>query len=691
MADEKKPGIFGKLLNAADAVIDAQIAKAQNIIKESAREREEAAPSDEPEFNFGKAITKDRNYYIGTQGYYEKPAAIGLEFYRQMALKSSIVAGIIKTRQSRVSSYSKPSKGGDELGFRVVLRNEQEQLDEIKQMLLDEAKVKSETKKKVTALNPEIAAEVDAEEGMNEAEQVPDMQDMEDGDLDRDGSPIDHIEKMNDRDLTRKAKAILAHQTKARRRQLEQYIEHCGELEDRPFDTKKWNFDAFLKAISWDSWVYDQFGVEFVPKEAEMKGEITLHHFRPIDGATLKFAAPSLNMYQNSGATSAYDIMYPEEELKALESKDVFELDKKKVEDGEYVYVQVIRGKIERAFTEDELALGIRNPITDIYYMGYGLPELELLLSLVSSHLNTEYYNKSYFQQGFSAKGLLHIKANLNRSKLEEIRRHWRHLVSGSKNSFQTPIMAGMDEIQWIPLTQNHSEMEFSLWLNYLIKMICMIYQIDPAEVGYGMRDEGGKGGGLAGDGAGKKLQNSRDKGFVPYMTYLQNFMNKEVMPKLDEDYMFEWVGLESEDPTTKIANEIQEVKYKKTVNEMREESNLPPIPGADDLILDPVFFQWFSMFHPDAKKNQAEMGVDQAMQQDNQNFNDQQNKMNDQDENQLFPEEEAFQNEQNAQADHERQKELITHEAKTNKQFAPKSVKKSVPLKVEYYTIKGE
>ena len=141
MADDKKPNIFNKLLHAGEAYIDSQIAKAQNVIKESAKDREENKPSTEPEFNFGKAITKDKNYYIGTQGFYEKPAAIGLEFFRQMALKSSVVSGIVKTRQSRISSYTKASKGGDELGFRIVLKDEQDKLDEIKEMLLEQAKI----------------------------------------------------------------------------------------------------------------------------------------------------------------------------------------------------------------------------------------------------------------------------------------------------------------------------------------------------------------------------------------------------------------------------------------------------------------------------------------------------------------------------------------------------------------------
>jgi len=489
-------------------------------------------------------------------------------------------------------------------------------------------------------------------------------------------------DEVSEKEMQRQLKAELDERTKKKVTGITEFISNCGELKDRPFESLKWDFDAYLRATVRDSLTYDQMVTELVPKNAEvLNDKLNIHHFTPIDAATIRYASPELRRYKSKEIFD-YDILYPEEELQALEGRDTFELDEERLEKDEYKYVQVIRGKIERAFTAQELILGIRNPITDIYSNGYGLSELELLMSLITSHLNTEYYNKSYFQQGFSAKGILHVKANLNRSKLEQLRTQWTHLVKGSRNSFQTPIMAGMQEVQWIPLTQNHNEMEFNLWMNYLIKMICAIYQIDPAEIGYAMREEGGSGRFMGGvDNTEAKIQQSKNKGFVPLMTFLAKFINKNIIEKLDPDFKLEWVGLSEESAEAVIARQEKEVKYKKSVNEIREEDDLPPIPGADDLILDTVYFQWFAQFHPDGRKM-----AEQQMQQEQANMMEQQEGQ----EEETDPEADYQVEEAKNEAEFERQKEMYTHQGETDAKFAPKEkapVKKS--LSIEYYTIK--
>lgn len=621
MAEDKKPSIFQKIVDVSTAVLDAQIAKAQTIVKES--NKTEATKEDPSDFNFGKAVTRDVNFYTGSQGYQEKVGQLSFEYLRQMSIKNSIVAAIIKTRQNRVASHSEYLPQGNGKGFKIVLKNEQEELDKLKLKMFPDT--------------PVGIADGDNTGGMDSASFDQDkMQkgilrkgEMEPGEIDpaelaglaeTDPNEIPE-EPLSDQDKDRQAKEALDEKTKKKKQYIADFIQHCGELEDRPFETKKWNFDAYLRAIVWDSLTYDQIGTELVPKEAEnLNGKFNVHHFQPVDGSTIRYASPELSKYKTPDMHMAQDILYPEEELKALEERDALTLDEGRLENHEYKYVQVVRGRIQRAFTENEMKVGMRNPITDLYSNGYALSELELLVALVSSHLQTEYYNRSYFQQGFSAKGILHIKANLNRTKLEELRRHWNHMVKGNKNSFQTPIMAGMDEVEWIPLTQSHSEMEFSLWLNYLIRMICSIYQIDPSEIGYGMKDAGGSSG-MSGDNTKEKLQNSKDKGFVPLMKFFQTYINHNIVENIDSDYKLEWVGLEEESETDKIARQKEEVQYKKSLNEIRAEDGLPPIKGADNLILNPVYFQWFGQFSEEGKKmmqdQQAQMMAQQPQEQD--------------------------------------------------------------------------
>lgn len=677
---DKKSGIFSKIVEAGEALLEAQISKARNSTK--------PLEPIESDFSFGKAVTRDRSYGMGSQGFQEKPGALSYEYLKWMAIKSSIVSAILKTRQNRVAAYSKVAEDANELGFQINLKNEQDLLDKLRKELEGGSKTEKQSdEQRSTDLMSEIK-KADPQQEVPENGDAPEEVDPYDQ-AQEEPSEAEEFAQMSPKDQDRKLKELLKEKTQKKKLGIQEFILNCGELEDRPFETKKWNFDSYLRALVWDSLIYDQVATELIPKEAEiLKGRMNIHHFQPIDGSTVRYSSPTLKNMKNYTMMSGYDILYPEEELKHLEETDALQLDDDRLERNEYRWVQVVRGRIERAFTEDELAVGFRNPVTDILANQYPICELELLIALVASHLHTEYYNRSYFQQGFSAKGILHVKANLNRSKLEELRRHWNHLVTGNKNSFQTPIMSGMDEIQWIPLTQNHNEMEFNLWLNYLIKMICAIYQIDPAEIGYGIKEAGGGGGGLSGDNTKEKLENSKDKGFVPLMRFFEAYINKNIVDKLDPDYKFEWVGLEATDPMQQLEIQDKEGRLFKTVNEIREENGLSPIEGADDLILDQTYFQWYSTMSTEAQeKQQKDMATQMNMQ------NSQMAAQQGQD--QQAPDQNQFNvDETQKESDHQRQeeakdndlgrqKELATHQAKVSK-----SEKLQKNLKVEYYTL---
>jgi hypothetical protein len=608
--DNKRPNIFQKALAATDAWFDQQIAKGKDNIQQEVE--------DEADFFYRKSVSKDQSFFIGSQGYQEKPYRLTYDHLKQMSLKDSIISAIIQTRQNQVSGFSKLVRTPFDRGFQIKLKDEQKLLEEIKEELRksDEYKPKDSLKSpeemaegKDVPSEKDVNAELDqaskdikkANEPMEYGDDLSVKEAFEgEPDTDQDDSSAtddDEAQKINWR-LERKAKEILNKKYADRRRAIEQFIIHCGKQKDRPFESKRWTFDSMLRAIVRDSYTYDQLGIERIPDQANR-----IHHIVPVDGSTIRYASPELGRYKSFPLQSSYDILYPEKELEALNAKDALELDPVLLEQNKYKWVQVIRGRIERAFTEDELKVGYRNPTTDIFNNGYPVAELELLVNLVASHLNTEYYNQAYFSQGFSAKGILHIKAPLNRRKIESIRQQWQHMIKGSRNSFQTPIFAGMDEVNWIPLTQNHTDIEFQGWLQYLIKMICAIYQIDPQEIGIGMKEEGSKGSGLSGDNTQEKIDLSRDKGLYPLLRFLENFMNTNVIDDLDPDFYLEFVGLRDESMKEALARQEKEAKFKKTVNEIRAEDGLPPLPGMDDFINEPTYLQWYVQFSEKGQK----------------------------------------------------------------------------------------
>lgn len=601
MADDKnKPSLWEKIAETGHSLLDAQIAKAKGEVGSKFDERDDA------EFVYGKSITEEPSYQINSMGYREKPHRILNSHLKQMALKNSCVAAIIQTRQNQVANHSKLVDSEQERGFMIVLKDEESFLRKIKEELEGEVRAKEAAK------TDNEFQEDDSESELGKSGSMPDEvvsdRENENGGIRTDSDDSeddDDIEEVN-WELERKAREKLEEEIRERRKKVEDFILNNGSLDQRPFETKKWNFDSSLRAWVRDTLQYDFMTTEIVPNNMGKP-----HHYFPTDSSTIKFSSPALKKYKMwPGGQTNLDFLYPEKQIEALESKDVLELDEDLLEKDKYKYVQVVRGRIERAYTEDEMKVGMRNMSTDLYNNGYGIAELELLVSLVSSHLNTEYYNKAYFTQGFSAKGILHLKAPIPRRKLETIRQQWHHMIRGTRNSFQTPIFAGMDEVNWIPLVQNHSDIEFSGWMNYLIKMICAIYQIDPYEIGIGMKDEG-KGGSMGGDNTEEKLSNSKDKGLYPLLRYMESYINQNIINMVDSDFCLKFTGMTEESTEDALNRQKEMSQFCLTVNEIRQELNKPPLPGMDDIILSQVYMAWYDKY---SKKGQAVMMKEAAM-----------------------------------------------------------------------------
>lgn len=603
--------IFQKVLEAGNAYLDSQIIKAKStIINQNLDE----------DFLFSKAVVEDPSYSIHSQGYKDKPSRLQNGHLKNMSMSDTAVAGVIQTRQNQVGGHSSLVKSKVEKGWMIVLKDEDALLEKIKEELKAEAEVKATVKGAQNGQETPQEEIQEPQEGQpfgkadqaSEGEDVS-LQDTEQEDPSDNEKSDDEVEEV-DWELERKAREILKKKFEKPRKAVEQFVQNCGKLDNRPFESKKWNFDACLRAWVRDSLTYDLYASEMIPDRA---GRI--HHFFPVDGGTIKQASKDLKKYRDA-ATNFFniDILYPERSKESEAKQKVIDLDPKLLEKDAYKWVQVIRGKIERAYTADELKVGIRNVTTDIYNNGYGISELEILVGMVTGHLNAEFYNQAYFTQGFSAKGILHIKAAINRRKLETVRTQWHHMLKGSKNSFQTPIFAGVEDVKWLPLTQNHNDIGFEGWMRYLITMIGCIYQIDPAEMGIHFKAEGG-GGNLGGskDDTKDKVNNSKDRGLYPLLSHLETYMNENVISMFDSRFVLKFTGVDGEDSKAALERQEKESKFKKTLNEIRAEDGLPPMPGGDSIILGTEFMQWYSQFSPDAIKKQKSDQEHQLKQQE--------------------------------------------------------------------------
>lgn len=367
-----------------------------------------------------------------------------------------------------------------------------------------------------------------------------------------------------------------------------QFISNCGFPEtfnDTPQIRKRDNFETFLRKIVRDSLTFDQVNFEITPRKNGLPAQ-----FIAVDAATIRlipdrkeredmFTGYSENGKRRSMAIDGF--------MAPTVAKNPYTNEAKYPR-----YAQVIQGVVRNTFDEWEMAFGVRNPRTDILANGYGFSEIEQLVSTITAHLNADTYNRRFFSQGSAIKGILTFEGTVPPDQLEAFRRQWHQQVSGVTNAWKTPIMAlGKDgKMNWTDLHQTNRDMEWGKYVEYLIKVMCSVYQIDPVEIGFDISKQsmGQQGQGLGNSGDVKeRIELSRDKGLVPLLRFIANMLNDYVIWRIDEDFELEFPLAAKED--SELDQKKKEVETLKGINEIRAEYDLDPLPSIEE---DPDFYK---------------------------------------------------------------------------------------------------
>lgn len=339
---------------------------------------------------------------------------------------------------------------------------------------------------------------------------------------------------------------------------LESFIENCGY----DYNPSRDNFDAFTRKVVRDSLTYDQLAFEIVEDRVGRPAELYA-----VDAATIRAVA-----------------VEPEEGDDYIRATTWDDPNRTK-------WVQVINGQVAAEYTGNQLAFGVRNPRTDLNVQPYGLSELEILIKQVTSHLWAEDYNSRYFSQGGTTKGILNMKGqNVSRTQLDAFRRQWAAQLAGTTGAWKTPVVS-VEGLEYINVSQSNREMEYEMWMNYLINICCAVYQIDPSEVNFPNRGGAGgtSGGGLGDGGIEDRLKNSRDKGLRPLLRFIESIINRYVIRRFTDEFTFNFVGLDGETERDRLEVANKQVKTFKTINEVRKENDLPPL-SYGDIVLDQTY-----------------------------------------------------------------------------------------------------
>jgi hypothetical protein len=186
---------------------------------------------------------------------------------------------------------------------------------------------------------------------------------------------------------------------------------------------------------------------------------------------------------------------------------------------------------------------------------------------------------------------------------LEVATEEHRFAVNGMicHNSWRTPIL-NAESIEWHNMHSTNREMEFAAWMDWITKLICAVYGVDPIEINFQFGNTGQSN--SMGEGSMEyKIIESKDKGLRPLMEFIAEIINLHIIWEINPDLEFAFTGLDAKEEETERKGLVEEVGNYKTLNEVRAQLDDEPLPDGD-IVLNQIYI---------ASRQQAQMAAQEG------------------------------------------------------------------------------
>ena len=346
---------------------------------------------------------------------------------------------------------------------------------------------------------------------------------------------------------------------------LEDFIYNCGRKEGTPADDRML-FGEFLKLLGRDILTFGHAAVEKV--KTRVGG---LHRFRPLPGESVYKVNPRVPRSQIEDTQNVASKTYGQPKGDNDPRQDQ-QINKVPIEYYKYVQVSYDNRPIAN-FGDEDLIFKLFNPQNFADSNGYCYSPLELAIINITTHLNVENYNSNFFTQGYAARGILHLKGTVTQSQLFNFRRQFYNTITGVQHAWRTPIVAGLEDVQWVPMSASAREMEYINYNNHIMRIICSQFQIDPLELGLDYLISATGRAPMQQANNEYKIVYSRERGLRPILRFFEDMINCDLIPALDKDlalkYKFSFTGYTDETAQTDIAQMQAEMTVWKTMNDL--------------------------------------------------------------------------------------------------------------------------
>lgn len=248
------------------------------------------------------------------------------------------------------------------------------------------------------------------------------------------------------------------------------------------------------------------------------------------------------------------------------------------------------RGQICREFAAHEVAYLARNPRSDQWTTGYGRSELEYLIELVTGLAAGVSFNVEYFTHSHIPAGFLFLKGGWKQERLEQFRQQIVQGVGGPGQYHKLPLLFSEDPEALAQFLSVRNDADLGMfwekWISWLVNAICAAFGMAAEEIGFQSFRQSGAGALTEADPTTRILQ-GQDVGFVPLMSFIENWLNETVIWPIDRNLALRWQNLHERDESRELADIQTRLNLGMlTVNQALAERNEPEIKDPLDLDL---------------------------------------------------------------------------------------------------------
>jgi hypothetical protein len=225
-----------------------------------------------------------------------------------------------------------------------------------------------------------------------------------------------------------------------------------------------------------------------------------------------------------------------------------------------------------------------RRPRTSMERNGYGVSELEDGWQILAGLQRGLEINNRYLSHGLTSAGVMAFSDRTSRKQLKSLSTFLQATATGSENVRRLLLMTYPDgqEPKFLPFTQaTMNDMEFGNWLNFLLKIFCALYKIDPMLIGFQFGNEGQTS--ALSQGSGKdRIEFGKQKAIWPLMRAVFDGINDYYVAFKYPDFKVELGGLDTETEEERNKRDKETLDWLGT-NEMRARRDLAKLNLVDE------------------------------------------------------------------------------------------------------------